>query len=356
MKNDKTIRDERRRRLDAFDEILIPHPRLKEIRQRTLDLIDDTEAAIKRNERSGKALRGGVKVKPEELLVLPIIGPSGATKSTSMEEVVAEIGSNPNLEDEEVPVLHVTLDQNTRGPKQLQVQILEKFGDPGADSVAKSVQYSAGVVNESIREIARRRKTRVIVLDEAGNMLTNAGDGVTKNMAKAIKGLVNQGIFSVILMGTEEVRRLFANSELQSRNCGTIDLGAFDIKSKDDRRYFFTFVDDFEKRMLKDGVIDRPLGMVGDVESRATIYDIAGGIIGIVPRILRQAVDRMASNGRGWLDWEEDVGPAFHGWNMAQEPARRHHDPFGESGAKISTLAFVREDTKAKVKKSLEDA
>lgn len=354
MNDDKTIREERRRRVDAFKGIVIPHPRLKEIRQRTLDLIDDTEAAIKRNERAEKSVRG-VSVKPEELLVLPIIGPSGATKSTSMETIVKEIGRNPELADGEMPIIHVTLDQNTRGPKQLQVQILEKFGDPGADTVAKSVRYSAGVVNEAIRAIAREKKTRVIVLDEAGNMLTNAGDGVTKNMAKAIKGLVNQGIFSVILMGTGEVRKLFAYSELQSRNCGTIDLGRFDIKIKADRKYFFTFVDDFEKRMLKDGVIDRPLGMVESVESRATVYDFSGGIIGIVPRILEQAVKKMASDGRGWLEWD-DVGAAFHGWNLAQEEAHRHHDPFAESGPKISTVAFVREDANSKAKKTLETA
>ena len=183
-------------------------------------------------------------------------------------------------------------------------------------------------------------------------MLAHAGVKVAKQMAKAIKGLVNKAIFSVILMGTEEVRTFFnKDKELQSRNCGTIDLDRFDIRWPEDRKYFFTFVADFEKRMVKDKVIDRPLGMVDSVEGRAIIYDCADEIIGLVPRIMRIAVDRTATDGRGCPEWD-DVAAAFNVWNMSQDKKDRHHDPFGDSGPRKETLAFVRDDTKSSRKRA----
>lgn len=339
----KISRQERRRRLDAFEEIMVPHPRFDQIKKRTQLLIEDTEAVMKANERRAKALKGR-SFKRKELWVLPIIGPSGATKSTSMQHIVDEIGRDAKLADSDIPIQYVTLDENTRNTKQLQVQILEAFEDPGAETVAKTVQYSAGVVNEAIRGIAEGKNTRVLVLDEAGNMLAHAGDKVAKQMARAIKGLVNKAIFSVILMGTDETNLLFkVHKELQSRNCGTIDLGRFDIRQKADRKYFFTFVNDLEKHLLREGIIDRPLGMVESVEGRATVYDFANGIIGLVPRILRIALDHILTEGRGHLEWE-DLASAFHGWNLTQEKADRHHNPFGDEGPNKTTLSFVRED------------
>ena len=345
VKRLKGVITERRQRLDAFDEIVIEHPRFDDIAKRTLLLIEDTEARMKQNERK-KIAAGKRSFKRKELWVLPIIGPSGSTKSTSMEHIVDEIGSLPGLGDDDVPIQIVTLDENTRNTKQLQVQILEAFEDPGAETLAATVQYNADRVNDKIRKIAENKRTRVLVLDEAGNMLAHAGLQVAKQMAKAIKGLVNKGIFSVILMGTDEVQTLFnVDKELQSRNCGTIDLNRFDIKWAPDRKYFFTFVADFEKRLVKDKIIDRPIDLVGTVEGRAMVYDFANGIIGLVPRILRIAVDRTLTAGRGHVEWE-DIASAFHVWNLSLDKKDRHYDPFGESGPNKETLRFIREDSK----------
>lgn len=342
--------EERRRRLDAFDEILLPHPRLKDIREQTELLMEDTEAVLELNGRRRKAA-GKRSTIGNELWVMPIIGPSGATKTTSMRHVKDLIEQKMSLADDDEPILYVKLDQNTRNSKRLQVQILKAFGDPGGDVLATATQYSADQVDEDIRGIAKKRKTRIVVLDEGGNMLKHGGDATALDMAKAIRGLANKGIFSVILMGTDKVDRLFTlDGELQSRNYGEINFRGFDIKRKEDREYFFKFVARLEKRMLEERIINRPLGLVASVEDRATVYDFANGIIGIVSRILRIALRKVLAQGRGHLTWD-DVADAFQTWNRPRAKEEKHYDPF-DKGPDKKTMSFVRMDAKPKTRNS----
>ena len=95
-------------RLDAFDAILIPHPRIDLVKTRVESLMRQTKRVIARNEeRSEKA--GGRSIKLEELWALPIIGPTGATKSRTLSMFVDEIVQNKNLADGQSPILTVTI-------------------------------------------------------------------------------------------------------------------------------------------------------------------------------------------------------------------------------------------------------
>jgi len=340
MEQKKLAIEEQQRRLDLFDAIVIKHPRLANIEERTQSLRRQTEARVTKNEERKKSAKGR-PVKQHELWVLPIIGPSGSTKSTSMAEVIDKIYREPNLPEEDIPVLVVTINATTRGPRQFQAQILQAYGDIAADEVRRSaVGYNADIVNEAISEIARKRKTVVIALDEAHNCLTYDGGKTGAQMAKIIKSLVNNGIFSVILMGTEDTKRLFKlDPELLSRCVpdGEIDLDKFDIKRAEDRNYFFGFVERLEKRMIRDGVIDDRIGLVDSIEARATIYDMAAGVIGIVSRIMRMALDRALRDGRTTPTWD-DIANVFRAWNKTRKTAG--FDPF-DNGPQKSTLASL---------------
>lgn len=98
---------ERRRRIDAFKSILIPHPRLETLRRRTENLIDDTKAIVATNQKLIEAYGQGTPL--EHLGILPVIGPSGATKSRSMGEVVKHVLDGMTLDPDDVPILYVTL-------------------------------------------------------------------------------------------------------------------------------------------------------------------------------------------------------------------------------------------------------
>jgi hypothetical protein len=348
MEKKKLPIEEQQRRLDLFDDITIKHPRLATIEERTLSLRRQTESVVAKNEDRKQRAKGR-PVKQIELWVLPIIGPSGSTKSTSMREVIDKVYREPDLPEDEIPVLVVTIGANTRGPRQFQAQILQAYGDLAADDVSRSaVGYNADAVNQAISKIARKRKTVIIVLDEAHNCLAYDGGKTGQQMAKVIKSLVNDGIFSVILMGTEETKRLFKiDPELLSRCVpdGDIDLARFDIKNAQDRVYFFSFVERLENRMVRDGVIDDRIELTGSVEARATVYDMADGIMGIVSRIMRMALDRALRNGRTTPTWD-DITNVFQAWNRTRKTAG--FDPF-DNGPQKDTLAhLVKSEKKSK--------
>lgn len=187
------------------------------------------------------------------------------------------------------------------------MQVLEAFGDRGgAKVIQRAKDHSEAAVNRAIQELARKQGTLVVALDEAHNMLLHDGGATAEIMGTALKSLVNDAIFSLVLLGTEEALRLFAaNKEFTSRAKETVDLGKFEVESSEDREYFFGFAGYLEEEMLKKGVIDSRLGMIDGVRERAVVYDMAEGVVGIVPRVMRLALERAFEDGRGHITWDD---------------------------------------------------
>ena len=301
-------------RLDAFDAIFIEHPRLLALRDEIDLLMIQTKSRIAKNEKRCAAA-GGRPIKLDELWLTPVLGPSGSGKSFSLARVVDAIYEDTSLPVDEIPVLVVTLRSSSRSPRHVQAQILEAFGAPQAETVLRGRDYSEAMVNDDIRAIARHRKTSVVVLDEVHNLLAN-GPGLAPKMAKAFKSLVNDGIFSIVLSGTQEAMPLLTcDPELQSRQKELLDFGAFRL-NPDDIEYFLNFVAFLETQMVKQKVVDAPIGLTNDIEACATVYDMADGVIGIVSRIVRLALERALRHGNTTVAWE-DIGHAHRAWQMA---------------------------------------
>ncbi len=350
---DKTLSmDELDDRLEAFDLILVPHPRMDLVKTRIESLMRQTKRVIARNDvRSKKA--GGRSIKLEEMWALPIIGPTGATKSKSLSMFVDEIVQNPNLAVGKSPIITITVKASSKTSKALQVQILEAFGDKkGAGIVQRSKDHNEGAVNRAILELARTQGTLVVALDEAHNMLLRDTAANANTMAVALKSLVNDALFSLILLGTDEALRFFAaNAEFTLRKKETVDLGKFEVESSEDRDYFFGFAGYLEEEMLKQGVIDSRLGLIDGVRERAVVYDMAEGVVGIVPRVMRLALERAFEDGRGHVTWD-DVANGFRGWKRLQAKllgtSVDFFDPFdpqnAEGGARWTTVIQVNKD------------
>jgi AAA domain len=262
-------------------------------------------------------------------------------KSTSMGMVVDELLLDPKRQADEVPIVLVTLDGGTKNTKLLHAQILAAYDDPGAEELRTARDYSEADVNCVLRGLASTYKTSVLVLDEAHNMLGNdSTSATTRNMRQAMKSLVNGGVFSLILMGTDEARVLFDAEETLARVKPPIDLGRFDVRRDEDREYFRGFVGLFEEAMLAKRVIDEPIGLVEDYKACALTYDIADGIAGRVPRILRVCVDA----GYNIIDWEI-IEAEFRAWRAIQseQALKRAYDPFAR-GARTNTLQQTEKD------------
>jgi hypothetical protein len=102
-------------RLKRFRKIILEHPRLGNIRNKIAWLLATTADVVTDNELRREAAKGR-SIKFEELWVLPIFGPSGSMKSTSIRKIVDEINSNPDIPGGDIPVVVVSLREvkNTR--------------------------------------------------------------------------------------------------------------------------------------------------------------------------------------------------------------------------------------------------
>jgi AAA domain len=333
-------------RLTLFRKIVVEHPRLGKIRDKIRWLIGDTASVVADNEAQRKALQGR-PFKCEELWVLPIIGPSGAMKSTSIRKVIAEINADKNFPLGDIPVLFVSM-REVKNTRAFLGVVLEHYDDAAKDIILGHGPIDAQLAARGIYHAARTRHTLLLIIDEAHELLRHDGGKTGKSMAMLLKTMVNEGIFSIVLLGTEEMRGLFRSGELKSRTVADEDvtLEPFDIKKAADRAYFFKFLQRIEDAMVKDGVVDRPLGWVACLEDRAKVFDMCGGVPGIACRVLRMALERALRAGRKSIEWK-DFEAAFRAFNATQE--RPLFDPFA-NGPKKETLARLKAAAEANAK------
>jgi hypothetical protein len=81
------VQDEK---MDCFEAILVEHPRKTQLHAALGNLMHETTRASRRHEARVAAV-GGRPVKAEELYLLPVIGPSGATKTKSLSTYVDSV-------------------------------------------------------------------------------------------------------------------------------------------------------------------------------------------------------------------------------------------------------------------------
>lgn len=317
-------------RLKAFNEIFIVHSRYTSLRKRLSLLMRQTRSVIEANGDSAYQGEAGFGVGCE-LWVFRVQGPTGATKSTSLKRVCRELSENSNHKQ---PVLTVTLDSNIRSCKQLQSRILQGFGDEGAAKVLTMRDYRAAAVNDSIMAIARDRGTALVVLDEVHNTLPLGRGATATAMARAMRSLVNQGVFSLVLSGTDEMGPLFCDPELLSRTKEPVYFGPTDLTA--DLPEFFAFTQALCREMYAKGVIDAPFDPLGSQDECAMLFDMTGGVIGMVSRLLRLSVEHALYDDRTSIDWS-DLRFAYENWRAGQKSPR----PSLSTGARRETINAV---------------
>jgi nucleoside-triphosphatase THEP1 len=323
--------------------LVVKNSRLDMIEGLTLDLLEETKELVDADVEAEKEAEreAGLRANPTrqsitytELSVMPIIGPSGSTKTTSMVAIAEKLKKqNPG----KTPILVVKLRSSTTRLKHLHVQILEAFNDPQAETVRNQiVTHSDNVTADAIRNVARAAGTYIVVLDEAHSVI-----GVRDKWAKAqafaphIKSLVNDGLFAVIVMGTEDANFFFETSpELNNRKFDSISLNPVDLSNPDDFRYFYKLIGRIDRELVAQDILDEPIGLVDDLKSRALLYDMSGGVVGVISRILMIALRTVQRKGRRTIDWDKDIKPAFWAWKAEQKDENgdpiKVYDPFVE--------------------------
>lgn len=342
---DKALPDTHER-LRKFRKIIIKHPRLGMIREKIHWLFAETAGVVEDNEirRAGAKLR---PIKMEELWVLPIVGPSGAMKSTSIRIIVDEINADPRFPANDIPVMVVSM-REVRTTRAFLGVVLEKSGDAAKDVIPGSGPIDAQVVTRAIYHIARERRTFLLIIDEAHELLRHDGGKTGKAMAMMLKSLCNEGVFSIVLVGTEEMLQLFHISPELKNRCvpEEVTLQACDIKNAKDRLFFFKFLKRLEDEIVAAGVVDCALGWVDTLEDRAKVFDMCVGVPGVACRVLRMALERAFRNGRPSLEWN-DIESSFRAFNNNQK--NPGFDPFA-NGPQKATLGRLKLEAEAKKK------
>ncbi|ABE62189.1 hypothetical protein Nham_1365 [Nitrobacter hamburgensis X14] len=325
--------------------LVVRNSRLDMIESLTLDLLDETQELVDGDvENQKEAEAGGQSITYTELSVMPIIGPSGSTKTTSMVTIAEKLKKkHPG----KTPILVVKLRSSTTRLRQLQVQILEAFNDPQAHVVRKQIaDYSENVAADAIRNVARAAGTYIVVLDEAHSVLgTREPAERAQAFAPHIKSLINDGLFAVIVMGTDNVNLFFETStELNNRKFDSISLDPVDLSDPHDFTYFYKFIGRIDRELVAQGILDEPIGLIDDLKSRAFLYDMSDGVVGVVSRIIMIALRIVQRMERRTINWD-DIKHAFWAWKAEQKDQDGEtieiYDPFVSKPRPTTTEAVT---------------
>lgn len=321
-------------RLNVFETIVVHHPLIDETKARFQSLMRRTSAKSARS-RSEPYWETELS-RHSELWLLPIFGPSGATKSGTVKIVMDEILAK-RQDKSAMPIRYLKLDSATKTTRQLQVRLLEMLSTAEAEELAKGRYYSEPKANSRLRDLAKQDQTTIIVLDEAHAMLKET---TVDRMATGLKSLLNHGVFSIVLVGTDELRPLFRNAELRSRCELPLDFGPPTKASMASCISLFQFAEELCDQMYDLGVIDHPFTPTSTIQEAATLYDITAGCLGQVSRHFHRALQHAHSKNRRTLDWDS-IQFAYSNWRSL-EGIDEQHDPF-TSGPRASTTKVLKD-------------
>lgn len=321
-------------RLKTLNGIFLHHRRIDLFEKNVRLLMLETQDVFDHN-AAMEDLLGIGRFKPKECWVLPVIGPTGSTKSETI-GAFCRAQAQTNSPDQ-VPFLVITLKDDIRSARALQVAILAGYED-NQDKVVKKDEPQQ-VVNDAIMNIARVKGTKLIILDEAHNMLAHDAGKIAPVMAKALRSLVNDAVFSLVLAGTDELQSIYNNQELTERCNDPVDFGPPPVDDTAACIEFFSFVQEFCREMHRLGVVDRPFNPLGSVHECAMLFDMTSGLMGQFVRLVRRALKRALLEGKTSLDWET-LCLSYSAWRKLDKGLGRY-DPLRQ-GAKANTVLAVR--------------
>ena len=320
-------------RLVLFDKIRIQHPVIAETRHSLESLIRQTNGKIRNT--VPKPYWDVTTESGAELWLMPIVGPSGSTKTTTIEMVLDSMYGR-SVDQSNVPIRYIKLNSSIKSTRQLQVRILESLSKDEALEVATSKRYTELKANSRLRTLSRQKGISLIILDEAHKILRSTSAEV---MACGLHSIINHGVCSIVLMGTDKIRPVYMDEELSSRVLNPLELGPPKHADAASCVRLFQFAEELCAEMHKLGVTDRLFRPTSTVAQCAALYDITGGVLGQVSRHFRRALEYAHRLNLGTLDWSS-IESSFSRWQSLPD-APASYDPF-RKGPRASTAAAIK--------------
>lgn len=301
------IDDRQYARLMRFNAITILYPRMNEVFKK-FDFLR-TQAREIRNLSSTDALN------ITSLPALPLIAPAGTGKTriiNAYRKKVKKEKHTPGIS----PVLVVELTANVT-VKGFYADVLKAFGDP---NFAKGTQQQ---LEKRTQAFIRKCGVELLIIDEVHHLISSETNKVRWDVAELFKGMLNNKSCCLVLSGVEKAAVLFERGGQLARRCiSPVPLGPLDMQDNLEREMFLGFIGRLDELMLKEKVTDGPNGLLeGDMP--ACLYEVSGGVIGIVSLLIYHALICCFARGGTVLDRCDFVN-STDGWALEYGIAKRN--------------------------------
>lgn len=203
-------------------------------------------------------------------------------------------------------VLHVTLSPKA-SKRSLAVDILNQLGDPNADRgtgpilMRRVYEYLAGTFKDPATGKPVERQTELVILDElqhlsASEVARPGGKTEKSNMLRStevsdtLKTMLIRGLVPMVFVGIPEAREhLEIDQQLTNREMGKIDFSPLKWSSAKDQEIFLEYCIEAAALLTEHGLLPEETVLTADgIPHR--LWAASGGCIGVVSRILEQAV------------------------------------------------------------------
>lgn len=240
---------------------------------------------------------------------LCILGPTGAGKTTLVEEYVSNFQRKNEEERTIIPVLHVKVPPRARSPKVLASKILRIMGDPLFDNGTEEN------MTHRIQNFVRKCGIEMIILDEFQHLIDRDTNHVLATASDWLKTFIEEINIPVVLCGLPESERIFEhNEQLDSRYTNRLYLNPFRYDTKEEKIAFRRFLVTIDEKLPFQNKAN-----LSDPHIASKIFYFSFGLPRYIMDLLRQATKIALNRGHNNLT-ELDLRDAFERIKRSSRP------------------------------------
>lgn len=245
---------------------------------------------------------------------LRVLAPTGSGKSTTADSYIDYVEKLTPPTEDYIPVIKIDLERYMTS-KKLMVLILRAFDDPFPN------YGNELMLKKRVIACFERFQTELLIVDEVQHL--NYRSGSKNDVTDTLKGLLDTGVVSIVFLGTEEAEKMFnRNLQLNGRLRPPCDLKPLSAKIAKDQKLFAGFVAHLDKALVDTGVLPQLSGL-NDAKILASLFEVSGGVVGRVVRLLHVALEAAIRRGGCQINIA-DLSWAVDAWAVEQSFVKRN--------------------------------
>lgn len=273
-----------------------------------------------------------------------IVGPAGTGKSHVLTSIQAlpemQVDTSGRYGDRR-PVVRLDV-PDFANPKQTVVEIMRAVGAPVPKRLTRN-----GVASR-LRYQFQQLETRLLMLDEAHSFVDGQGEAGLRANGKFLKFLLNSCGVPIAMAGEESLEELRTSKALKRRTDALVELRPYSWSDPDEQLEFLDILGQLEDAMG----FGTDAALSTDMELACRLYFASEGSVGLVTKILSQALKLALKAGAGAID-RQTLSKAFRLENPASvlvaddpdifvAPVGGRDDPFLVDAAKFKAMWKAR--------------